>query len=31
MLIPIMIACAISVIIGIFPQFMWQFVKAVTG
>jgi len=31
MLIPIMIACVISVIIGIFPQFMWQFVKAVTG
>lgn len=31
MLIPILIACAISVIIGIFPQFMMQFVKAVTG
>ncbi len=31
MLIPIMIACAISVILGIFPQFMMQFVKAVTG
>ncbi len=31
MLIPILIACAISVILGIFPQFMMQFVKAVTG
>jgi len=31
MLIPIMIACLISVIIGIFPQFMMQFVKVVTG
>ncbi|MEE4164383.1 MAG: monovalent cation/H+ antiporter subunit D family protein [Desulfocapsaceae bacterium] len=31
MLIPILIACAISVIIGIWPQFMMQFVKAVTG
>jgi len=31
MLIPILIACAISVIIGIFPNFMLQFVKAVTG
>lgn len=31
MLIPILIACAVSVIIGIFPNFMMQFVKAVTG
>ena len=31
MLIPILIACAISVIIGIFPNIMMQFVKAVTG
>jgi multicomponent Na+:H+ antiporter subunit D len=31
MLIPILIACFISVIIGIFPQFMMQFVKAVIG
>ncbi len=31
MLIPILIACAVSVILGIFPQFMMQFVKAVTG
>lgn len=31
MLIPILIACTISVIIGIFPDFMMQFVKAVTG
>ena len=31
MLIPILIACTISVIIGIWPQFMMQFVKAVTG
>ena len=31
MLIPILIACAVSVIIGIFPNFMLQFVKAVTG
>ena len=31
MLIPIIIACAISVIIGIYPDFMLQFVKAVTG
>ena len=31
MLIPILIACSISVIIGIWPQFMMQFVKAVTG
>jgi len=31
MLIPILIACAISVLLGIFPQFMMQFVKAVTG
>jgi multicomponent Na+:H+ antiporter subunit D len=31
MLIPILIACAISVIIGIFPNFMMQFVKVVTG
>ncbi|MGW8193167.1 MAG: monovalent cation/H+ antiporter subunit D family protein [Desulforhopalus sp.] len=31
MLIPIIIACTISVIIGIFPNFMMQFVKAVTG
>lgn len=31
MLIPILIACTISVLIGIFPQYMLQFVKAVTG
>ena len=31
MLIPILIACTVSVIIGIWPQFMMQFVKAVTG
>jgi multicomponent Na+:H+ antiporter subunit D len=31
MLIPILIACLISVLIGIFPNFMLQFVKAVTG
>jgi len=31
MLIPIVIACTISVLIGIFPDFMLQFVKAVTG
>lgn len=31
MLIPILIACCISVLIGIFPNFMMQFVKAVTG
>jgi multicomponent Na+:H+ antiporter subunit D len=31
MLIPILIACAVSVLIGLFPNFMWQFVKAVTG
>ena len=31
MLIPIIIACTISVLIGIFPDFMLQFVKAVTG
>lgn len=31
MLIPILIACLISVLIGIFPQFMMSFVKAVTG
>ncbi|MFW2366219.1 MAG: monovalent cation/H+ antiporter subunit D family protein [Desulforhopalus sp.] len=31
MLIPIIIACTISVLIGIFPNFMLQFVKAVTG
>ncbi|EKD38323.1 MAG: hypothetical protein ACD_75C00773G0002 [uncultured bacterium] len=31
MLIPIMIACAISVIIGIYPDVMMHFVKAVTG
>ncbi len=31
MLIPILIACTISVIIGIFPNFMMDFVKAVTG
>ena len=31
MLIPILIACGISVLIGIFPQFMMTFVKAVTG
>jgi len=31
MLIPIIIACTISVIIGIWPNFMMQFVKAVTG
>ncbi|MEN8190548.1 MAG: proton-conducting transporter membrane subunit, partial [Thermodesulfobacteriota bacterium] len=31
MLIPILIACALSVIVGIYPNFMMQFVKAVTG
>ena len=31
MLIPIVIACAISVIIGIFPNFMMHFVRVVTG
>ena len=31
MLVPILIACLISVIIGIFPQFMMHFVKVVTG
>lgn len=31
MLIPIMIACIISVLLGIFPNFMMQFVKVVTG
>ena len=31
MLIPILIACAISVLIGIFPNFMMTFVRAVTG
>ncbi len=31
MLIPILIACVISVVIGIFPNFMMSFVKAVTG
>ncbi len=31
MLIPIIIACTISVLIGIFPNFMMDFVKAVTG
>jgi multicomponent Na+:H+ antiporter subunit D len=31
MLIPILIACTVSVIIGIFPNIMMQFVKAVTG
>jgi len=31
MLIPILIAATISVLIGIFPNFMMQFVKAVTG
>ncbi|PHR28057.1 MAG: cation:proton antiporter [Desulfotalea sp.] len=31
MLIPILIACTITVLLGIFPNFMLQFVKAVTG
>ncbi len=31
MLIPLMIAALISIIIGIFPDFMMNFVKAVTG
>ncbi len=31
MLIPILIACTISVVIGIYPDFMLQFVKVVTG
>ena len=31
MLIPILIACAVSVVIGIFPNIMMQFVKVVTG
>jgi multicomponent Na+:H+ antiporter subunit D len=31
MLIPILIACTVSVLLGIFPNFMMQFVKVVTG
>ncbi|NOQ45339.1 MAG: monovalent cation/H+ antiporter subunit D family protein, partial [Desulfobulbaceae bacterium] len=31
MLIPILIATTVSVIIGIYPNFMMQFVKMVTG
>ena len=31
MLIPILIAATVSVVIGIYPNFMMQFVKAVTG
>lgn len=31
MLIPIVIACTISVLLGIFPNFMMQFVRMVTG
>ncbi len=31
MLIPIVIACTISVLLGIFPNYMMQFVRAVTG
>ncbi len=31
MLIPILIACLVSIIIGIFPGFMMHFVKVVTG
>ena len=31
MVIPILIAATISIIIGIYPNFMMQFVKAVTG
>jgi multicomponent Na+:H+ antiporter subunit D len=31
MLIPILIACFISIVIGIYPNFMMHFVKAVTG
>ncbi len=31
MLVPILIAATISVVIGIYPNFMMQFVKAVTG
>ncbi len=31
MLVPILIASTISILIGIFPNFMLQFVKAVTG
>ena len=31
MLIPILIACTVSVILGIYPDFMLQFVKAITG
>lgn len=31
MLIPIMIACTISVVIGIYPNFMMDFVRMVTG
>lgn len=31
MLIPILIACTISVLLGIFPNIMMEFVKAVTG
>jgi len=31
MVVPIMIAAIISVVIGIYPDFMMNFVKAVTG
>jgi multicomponent Na+:H+ antiporter subunit D len=31
MLVPILIACTISVLLGIFPNFMMHFVKVVTG
>ena len=31
MVMPIMIAAIISVVIGIYPDFMMHFVKAVTG
>ncbi|CAG36042.1 monovalent cation/H+ antiporter subunit D family protein [Desulfotalea psychrophila] len=31
MLIPILIACSVTIIIGIYPHFMLQFVKAVIG
>jgi multicomponent Na+:H+ antiporter subunit D len=31
MLVPLLIAVTVSVIIGIFPNFMMQFVRMVTG
>jgi multicomponent Na+:H+ antiporter subunit D len=31
MLLPLLIAAAVSIVIGIFPNFMMQFVRMVTG